>query len=175
MKARIYALAAAALLVSVTAPASAQTPATTPQRSGFTLLVNLGYGYQNDEFLPEAKSGLAGLNLGIGGFLSSDLALWFRASGTNVSYDSFRQISGVGALAVQYWVTDRLNLEGGVGGGFWDDEDTSETGLGVVVGAGLVIFNSGRHNIQLGVEYAPAFTEPETVHNVGITLGYQLL
>ena len=108
------------LLVLISgAPAFAQTPSTArmvpnvsfspkiaskqaaapAQRGGFTILVNLGLGIQNDEALDESATGVAGINLGVGGFLKPDLALLFRISGTNVRYDvgpfELNQVSGV--------------------------------------------------------------------------------
>jgi len=52
---------------------------------------------------------------------------------------------------------------------------SGDRGIGLIVGLSYVLFNSGRHNLQVGIEYAPAFTEPEMVHNVGFVLGWQLL
>jgi len=157
----------------------AQTGQMAPQRGGFTLLLSLGVGIQKDQAFDKSETGLAGLNLGIGGFLNEDLALMFRVSGTSADYASssasLSQISGVGGAAVQYWLNDRFNLEGGAGVGFWDIEGTQDSSFGLILGTGFVFFNRGKHNLQLGVEYAPAFTDPETVHNVGVVLGYQLL
>lgn len=142
-------------------------------------MVNLGVGIQNDTFLEESAVGLAGANLGVGGFLTEDLALMFRLSGTNVAYDlglpeTFSQVSAVGGPAVQYWISDRFNLEAGVGLGIWNaDDEEGDRGLGLILGAGVTIFNRGKHNLQVGVEYAPAFTKPGAIHNVGFTLGYQ--
>jgi len=148
-------------------------------RGGFTVLVGLGTGIQHDSALEETKAGLAGLNFGVGGFLSENLALMFRISGTNVRYDfggsdEFRQVSGVGGASLQYWLSNRVNVEAGVGGGFWSVEDEQDTGAGLILGTAATIFNRGNHNVQVGVEYAPAFTDSGTVHNIGITLGYQL-
>jgi len=149
-------------------------------RGGFTLLLTLGAGYQNDAALSESAWGLGGLNLGIGGFLNEDLALMFRVSGTNVSYDvtgggSVSQVSGVGGVGVQYWPNDKVNVEGAVGMGFWDLEGTSDQSFGLILGAAYAFFNSGKHNLQVGLEYAPAFTDPDTVHNLGIVFGWQFL
>ena len=53
--------------------------------------------------------------------------------------------------------------------GFWSVEELgSESGFGVILGTGVTIFNSGKHNLQLGVEFAPMFTDP-TIHNIGFT------
>lgn len=151
-----------------------------PDRGGFTLLLDLGVGLQHDGYLQETKTGLAGLNVGIGGFLRHDVALILRASGTLAHYPGFTQTSGVGAPVVQYWPNDRLRLEGGAGFGFWRAQngpylDASDTGLGLILGVSYAFFNRGKHSLQLGVEYAPAFTDPQTVQNVGIVLGWQLL
>lgn len=50
-----------------------------------------------------------------------------------------------------------------------------EDGLGFILGAGYAILNHGKHNLQLAVEYAPAFTKPEAVQSLGISVGWQLL
>jgi hypothetical protein len=53
-------------------------------------------------------------------------------------------------------------------------EGEADRGLGLILAAAFTVFNRGKHNLQVGVEYAPAFTEPGAVHNFGITFGYQL-
>jgi hypothetical protein len=169
-------VALSAIIVAVTAGnASAQT---SPDRGGFTFLVNLGAGIQNDKGIEETGVGVGGLNFGIGGFATPNLAILARYSGTSVSYDTpvgdIGQISGVFAPTLQYWASDKVYLEGGVGAGVWVAEDESNSGLGLILGAGFTVWNRGKHNLQLGFEYAPAFTDPGTVHNVGITFGYQL-
>ena len=165
---------AISMLTFFAAAASAQE-ASGPDRGGFTLLLNLGIGFQHDRFIGRTESGLAGLNLGIGGFLTEDLALMFRASGTNVDFGGYRQVSGVGGPTIQYWLNDHVNIEGGAGLGFWGEPGTGDSGLGLILGLGYAFFNRGKHNLQIGVEYAPAFTEPEMIHNVGIVFGWQLL
>lgn len=148
------------------------------ERSGFTILGNMGVGIQSDSALEESAMGLAGINLGVGGFLSENLALMFRFSGTAASYDlapfdRLDQVSGVGGPSLQYWLSNRFNVEAGAGLGLWQIGDASERGFGLILGAGRTIFNKGKHNLQIGLEYAPAFTKSSSVHNVGITLGYQ--
>ena len=168
-------LALSAFIVAATVGNAA---AQTAERGGFTLLVNLGVGIQNDTVLEESAVGLAGANLGIGGFVTPDLAILGRFSGTNVSYDTvfgdYAQVSGVVAPTLQYWANDKVNIEGGVGVGFWSAEDESEKGVGLILGVGFTVFNRGKHNLQVGFEYAPAFMDSGTVHNMGITFGYQL-
>ena len=162
-------------LLGFTAPLDAQEQ---PERSGFTLLLSIGAGLQDDKALDESKFGLAGLNLGIGGFLNEKTALWFRASGTTATYDTpfgdFTQTSAFFGPAIQYWVDPRFALEGGVGGGIWDADGENESGLGILVGGTWVFWTNGGHSLSLGAEYAPAFTDPETVHNFGFVFGWQL-
>jgi hypothetical protein len=162
----------AASSLTVAADVAAQTPV---ERGGFTLILDLGVGLQHDQAIGSTESGLAGINLGIGGFLTDRLALMLRASGTNVSYGPVRQVSGTAAPALQYWASDRLSLTGGVGMGLWSVEEFDETGPGLVLGVHYAIWQSGGHSLFLGVDYAPAFTDPETVHNLGILFGWQLL
>jgi hypothetical protein len=147
-------------------------------RGNFTLLLNLGVGFQRDPLVDQTERGLAGINLGIGGFLADDLALMFRWSGTaGVDQGPYEQTSAAYAPTIQYWVDDRLSLEAGAGLGLRsvDNTDIIESGLGLMLGAGYTLFGGGKHAFRLGIEYAAAFTEPTWVHNVGFVLGWQLL
>ena len=169
-------VALSAFILAVTAGnAIAQS---SPDRGGFTFLANLGAGIQHDTAIEETSVGVGGVNFGIGAFATRNLAILARYSGTSVSYDTpvgdIGQISGVFAPTLQYWASDKVYLEGGVGAGVWVAEDESNSGLGLILGAGFTVWNRGKHNLQLGFEYAPAFTDPGTVHNFGITFGYQL-
>lgn len=146
-----------------------------PNRSGFTMLLNLGVGFQHDAFFGQTETGVAGINLGLGGHVADKVAVMFRVSGTTVSYGSVSQTAGTVGATVQYWATDDFHLEIGGGIGLWAIEDTSEGGAGLIIGAGYSIWNNAGHNLYLGVEYAPAFTDPATIHNVGIVFGWQLL
>lgn len=163
---------------NATATQAAGGPQNAPARRGFTLLLDMGVGFQTDDGLEESATGLGGLNLGIGGFLNEDVALMFRITGTNVWYDfgflgKVQQISGVAGPSVQYWVSDRFTVEGGVGVGYWVTASNQEQAVGLILGARAVVFDGGRHNLLVGAEYAPAFTSSGTVHNFGITFGYQ--
>jgi Outer membrane protein beta-barrel domain len=162
------------IIVAGVSNAAAQA---SPDRGGFTLLVNLGAGIQKDTALDETGKGLAGLNLGLGGFIKPNLAIMARFSGTNASYETpfgdVGQTSGVVGPSLQYWTSDKVYVEGGVGIGIWNVEDESDQGLGLILGAGFTVWNRGKHNLQVGFEYAPVFTDAK-IHNIGITFGYQL-
>lgn len=157
---------------------SASRAQSQPERNGFTLQLNIGAGVQKDPALNEsATAGLAGINLGIGGFLNERAALWFRVSGTVASHDiglgSVTQTSGFAGPALQYWTSERFAIEGGLGLGYWDVEGTNESGLGLLLGATYVFWTNGGHSLSVGAEYAPAFTDPDTVHNAGLVFGWQ--
>jgi hypothetical protein len=53
------------------------------------------------------------------------------------------------------------------------DNDDNDNGFGLLLGVGYSVFNRGKHNLQVGLQDAPAFTEPGTVHSFGFTFGYQ--
>ena len=157
----------AALLLAVASPAAAQIK--------FTALANLGVGFQNDEFYGETANGLAGLNFGAGVFLTPDLAVLGRFSGTRVTFDTvnIEQSSGVFGGTVQYWLNNWASIEAGVGYGRWKDEfDDSDGGFGLILGFGATVFQRGPHHVRAGFEYAPVFTDFK-VHNMGLTIGYQ--
>ena len=167
-----------------------QSNQTGPERGGFTLLLSLGVGFQSldGEFTDESATGLGGLNLGLGGFIGDKTAIMARVSGTNATYEivdgaEFSVLSGTLALTLQYWISDTVFIEGGPGVGFGEisaettfgSVSEDETGFGIVVGGGFVVFNKGKNNIHIGIEYAPAFLDGIDINNIGITVGYQLL
>jgi len=180
----------AALLVAATTVTTAlaqdEKAATKPaevDRGGFTLLLTMGLGLQNNGWIEESGVGLGGLNLGIGGFVSPDLAVMFRASGTNVDFDrskyfnvSTNFVSGVGGVSVQYWANNVVNLEGGAGFAFANaDPGPDDSGFGLIAAIGFSFWHKGKHSLQFGIEYAPVFLDSGNVHNVCFTFGWQLL
>ena len=165
-----------------------------PDRDGFTLLLSAGVGIQDDKGLEDNAVGLSGLNIGIGVFLNEQFALMARISGTTADYDielglnpepEVRQVSGILALSGQYWVSDKVYVEGGPGvaifnaevdfGEILGTEEVNDRAFGVFLGAGFTLSNRGKNDLQLGIEYAPGFFEVGTIHNIGFTLRYQLL
>ena len=149
-----------------------------PTLERLTVLVNLGAGVQTDTFFDETAAGLSGFNVGAGWFLNEKYAVLFRTSTTYVAYDDeiighYAQLSGVVGGTVQYWLTDRLSAEGGLGMGYWRSDEGSERDLGMILGASWVILDRGRHDFTVGFEYAPAYLASGTVHNYGFTVGYQ--
>jgi hypothetical protein len=146
-----------------------------PDRSGFTLLLTMGVGFQKLGDSRDWETGLGGLNLGIGGFVSPDLAVMFRLSGTTVQYGIYDIVSGVGGPGVQYWVSDSFNLEGALGLGFVDyGGGWNQQAVGMLLGMGYSFYHKKKTSFQLGLEYGHVFTG-SGVHSLVIAFGWQLL
>ena len=162
------------MLLVVASPAFAQAPA----RHGFTVLANVGVGFQNDEFYQETATGLGGVNFGAGVFVTDNIAILGRFSGTVARFDAggnIRQTSTVYGGTVQFWLNNWASIEAGAGYGLWMDEfDDSDGGFGLIFAFHASVFQRGSHHIRAGVEYAPVFTDTN-VHNIGIVAGYQFV
>lgn len=176
---QVFVFSILAFILVDTNVVSAQEKKVPPKREGFTLLLTLGLGYQTDPEAERDAIGLNGLNLGLGGFITEKVALFFRVSGTNVPIKQGRiedtMISAVGVFDVQYWANNRFNFEGGIGYGVLDRANPEvEFGVGILLSAGYALSQKlGKHNFQIGVEYAPVFLEVRVVHNLGLNFGYQ--
>lgn len=167
-------------------------------RGGFTFITTIGYGLQsNGEFAVydyssgdshtyggSTYSALAGLNLGIGGFVAKDTALMLRFSGTAFtakylnsgrSEDETIVTSGAVVLGVQHWRTERFNWEAGVGYGVYTTEHVDEVGLGLMVGAAYSFYQYKKLSLQLGIEDAVYAGHTQTVNSLGFCFGLQLL
>ena len=90
-----------------------------------------------------------------------------------MAYDFFNQVSGTLTASLQYWASDYVAVEAGGGMGYWNSEGNNDSGFGLMLGVDFTVVNRGKHNLQVGVEHAPAFTR-DPAHNFGITFGYQL-
>ena len=180
------------VLMAFAAPAYAQNGNAAPSRSlsfgnvlapaaasnarGFTVMANIGVGFEHDFFYGGA-AGLAGLNFGIGGFITPKIALLFRWSRTVVQFSDpgISQGSAVVGATLQYWLNSRLAVEAGGGLGSWYDETgASDASGGLILGVSYIVWEHGAHHLVAGAEYAPVFTDGK-VHNVGITFGYQFV
>jgi hypothetical protein len=165
-------------LLTLALPAPVAFAQTTPEREGYTWMVDAGFGLQHDRFYSDTAIGLSGINVGVGRFVRPNLAVTLRAAGTTVRYQallgSYQQFSGTAGVGLQRWVSDRLNVEAGAGLGYWWDlVNVSGPAFGAIVGVGYSIVSRERSHLQIGVQYAPAFTRPGAVHNIAVTLGYQ--
>ncbi len=131
----------------------------TPQRSGFTFEAGLGISLmQSDETDGDVGFGIAPLSLGVGFFLSEDLALSIRATGASFFQD-FGDTIGVFVLQhyganVQFFIDDRFMVAGGPALsviGALDGGDL-DLGFGVNARAGYALLSSRRINIRVLLE-----------------------
>ncbi|MBK6849055.1 MAG: hypothetical protein IPG96_16485 [Proteobacteria bacterium] len=160
------------------AQARADAPPRGPERKGFTLQLELSGGgstlLARGQGSDETEAGL-GFNLGLGGFLTPRIALLGRLATfdwgiTTADYDEGMSVL-LGA-ALQWWMHDRVYLEGGVGvattgvaprGGETDDQ----SGMGLSLGVGYSAVNLWHHAFGLFAQFTPLFT------GHGTTLTYQ--
>lgn len=172
---RFFALILLACALVCAVPARAQ------DRRGFTTLLTMGYGLQWYNGDGPKESALAGPNLGIGAFVSEDVAIMARTSGTYRSYTwdtSLGEydnaiIAGTVAVDVQWWVMNRLNVEFGAGLGVLSTSYGSARGYGLLAGAAYSLWTRPGYGVQLGIEFAPFFKNSTTIRNLGFNLGFQ--
>jgi hypothetical protein len=115
------------------------------RRRGWTLEAGLGVGYLD---LPDAsygRGGLYGLNLGVGRFLTPDSAITLRGTGVSTLHSDGPMAMASALVSIQYFVTDRITVAGGMGVMFAD----------VPVGAKRVGPHPGfAGNLRLGIGLA---------------------
>lgn len=170
-----------------------------PQRTGFTLELGIGgavtfffdrlssvghssTGEDTSEHYYKTRifGGIAPLSFGIGGFLSENVALMFRASGTNY----FRTNDPAAVLfygpALQLWASDALMF--GVGAGLGVHSKDVQQGidaLGVAssLRASYSFFRRPTQVANVGLELVPAFF-PDTLDitlGTAVIVGWQFL
>ncbi len=171
-------------------------------REGFTIDGSLGLGV--NRFAGDTDFGFQGLNIGVGAFLTNELALTLRwASSTNrqevrvvdpdgeverVDLDFGVQMVGP---HVQYWLNDTLYIGAGAGLGIYginpildglarstdfDVEIDTEYGVGTSFRTGAVVWQ--RENaavLFIGAEVLPVFFEGEVAVGGGVLAGFQVL
>ncbi len=171
----------AALAQPQAAPASS---AEAPARRGLTFEANVGFGslvISPDGAPGQTESGIAGLNLGIGGWLTHRAALTLRIAGVTYSDDGGSLTGGFVGGAMQLWLHDEVWLGLGVGLGFAgleleDSPDPDpETGLGMDFRLGYTPFVSGSHSLNFSLEVNPSFLDGGVLTGIGFLIGYQYL
>jgi hypothetical protein len=109
---------------------------------------------------------------------------------TRLSGDEFTSEAGFIGMSAQWWTSDRLTLEGGMGVGYlqtgerkgkrgwfsedglWQNTEEFKAGFAMQLGAGFSLFQGESHSLRAGLEYTPIFTE-HSHHIFGVVLGYQ--
>jgi hypothetical protein len=111
--------------------------------------------------------GYSGVNLGLGGFLSPQFALMFRASSTSfVKNDDLWSSSFVGGV-LQFWPSDLVYVSAGPGIGvlsrnqFLSSSGSSQTrtGFALSLRAGIAVANYRHNSLRIGAETIASFLE----------------
>ena len=156
-------------------------------RSGFTIEAGLGPGLtlvRPDEGEGSNELGLSGLSIGMGAFVTRDVALLARISGTTLSQEvgteSEEFINASLHVGGQVWLTDRfvIGAAGGIGffGPFADDSMAEdETGLALSARAAYSLFLSGNNSLRVGLEVMPCFYDSGEVTSTSLNGEWQWL
>jgi hypothetical protein len=166
-----------------------QPRAAASYRSGLTFEANLGLGAvwldrNSDGASSDTLGAVAGLNLGIGGFVTPQLAITLRAAGVTYSEDmgpdSASFVTGFLGPTAQYWFNDNVWAGGGLGLGFaslllGDIEYASEAGLGIVLRGGYTLSPTSKSSWNISAELTSAMLEQVDANGFGLLAGYQWL
>lgn len=155
-------------------------------KNGLTFEANLGIGFiwaEADGQESDKEVALGGLNIGLGGWLSQQLAISFRIAGVTYSEDvgdqTARLSTGFVGPSAQYWVNENVWVGGGVGLGFvalsFDGETESETGIGLDLRAGYTFSTASENTWNVSFELTPSSIEDTNFYGFGILFGYQHL
>jgi len=177
-----------------TAPASPpppieneEAPAEGPLRQGFTLELGLGAALTHvspDNGTSQTKVGLAPLSLGLGGFLTPDIALLARAAGTSyfekgANGDTSQFVSAFYGAHLQYWFTDRFMMSAGPGfmlfgeNAFLTPAEKPVTGYGASVRAGYAVLAIKHHVLRFSLELFPAKFKDASVLGSALNFEWQ--
>jgi hypothetical protein len=155
-------------------------------RNGLTGELNIGIGWiraSDDDSSDTSDAGVAGLSLGLGGWISPNLALTARIAGVTYSEDSASLTNAFFGPSLQYWVADQFWLGGGIGLGVLrldtELDDDSITGFAMDLRVGYT-FNLGSENtFNASFELNPGFFSENgadaTFTGIGFLVGYQHL
>jgi hypothetical protein len=152
-----------------------------------TFEANLGMGWihgSTDSGSHTTDLSLGGLDIGLGGWVTPQLAITGRIAGVTDPENGGRVTSGVFVGALQYWPTPNVWVGGGLGLGFLgvtlDSGDSNSTsGFGLDFRAGYTFNPDDDNTFNVSVEVTPTFLddngESGTFTGVALLLGYQHL
>jgi len=169
-------------------------PAPAPLHQGVTFEANLGFGLvhvtdSGSSVSLDTNMALAGVNLGIGGWISPRTALTFRVSDVDVRIDNAQNGTVVAAFlgpSIQYW-TDS-NIWFGAGAGLATlvaitncSGNCSNNGFGLDLRLGYTFPSTALSTFNVSLEMTPGFyggangSSGGTATGVAILVGYQHL
>jgi hypothetical protein len=199
-------LGAVALVLAVPKRASAADPGeerapSGPLRQGFTLELGIGAAVtavtsevttscfgtgcppeDSTETVTDTYVGLAPLSLGIGAFVSPQVALLFRSAGSTYFKGSRQWLSTLYGGVIQYWPSDIVMLSAGPGVAVYGENPFAShygygsptlTGFGFSVRGGLSFANFTHHSLRLALELLPAFYDKRSTFGTTFTFEWQ--
>jgi hypothetical protein len=165
-----------------------QPPPPPPQslHNGLTFEANLGFGWvhlSTDSDSDTSDLGVAGLSLGVGGWVSPQLAITARVAGVTLSENDARLTNGFLGPSAQYWLQDRFWLGAGAGLAFLSVSDNyngdSIRGFGLDLRAGVTFTSGSENTFNASLEINPGFYSENgssaTFTSIGFLVGYQHL
>ncbi len=172
-----------ALLASGVSVARAQVP----RRSGFTLELGMGpSAYQ--VFSPDVDTRgefTAGVNIGVGGFVSDRLALMGRIQVVSRPAENLGSEGlAIGHLQIQFWLSDRIFVSAGTGMAVYflsaplgealmGKENQDHTGFGFSLRTGYSFARWERHLLRVTLELASCAFDDLNVLAESVALEWQ--
>lgn len=153
-------------------------------RNGMTVELNLGIGWAHAS---DGDSGasttsdvvLGGLDLGVGGWLNSKMALTGRIAGVSDSQNGVTAVSVFVGPSLQYWLDNHFWLGGGAGfarvAAFSDGDSIGINGFGLDLRAGYTFTQNSENTFNLSVELTPGFYDGGNITGIALLAGYQHL
>jgi hypothetical protein len=162
-------------------------------RSGLTVEAGTGVGWialWDDDKSTTSPGGVAGLSLGIGGWLDESVALTARLSGSSIPGSNGVYVAGFLGPSLQIWVTDRTWLGAGLGLAMFGRESRTSSneitygGFGADLRIGRTFYANGKHTLNGSLELTPSQVSREdaygndaemNVASIGVLFGWQYL
>ena len=151
-------VAVVTLAVGIASQAAAQTSGGAVEREGFLFGVAIGGGSISCKDCDGSSSGPT-VDLHIGTMVGEKLAVVLDGSGIGVSEeddygDSLNETFTVETIALQYWVSDRVWVKGGIGVASMrlscDGCDSiTDNGLGMMGAVGVELYQKGKFAIDV--------------------------
>jgi hypothetical protein len=161
----------------------AAPPAAPGARTGATVELNIGLGVLHasaDGGNSDTETGLAGINLGIGGWAAPNLAISGRIAGVVIFPEGGQIVAGFVGPSLQYWIDNNLWIGGGAGLSITQlkadsGETASENAFGLNLRAGYTFTSNTLSTFNISVEATPGFYEGGTITGIGFLVGWQRL
>jgi len=128
----------------------------------------------------DVEFGLAPLSLSLGGFLTPQVALLFRAAGTSYFVGNTQYLDAFYGAVVEYWPHNRFFLGGGPGIGYFgrnpllsDGVSDYETAFALDARAGVALINGRDHDLTLSLEGTSGFYSDATLFSAAFLVAWK--